>query len=97
MTRYLKRVDSELERIQAEHRYREIGDDERTLVADFSTNDYLGLAVDSRMVEALRQAKRVGSGGSRLLGGRHRELRLREGDLAGWLGRERALLFSPGY
>jgi 8-amino-7-oxononanoate synthase len=94
---YLKRIDSELERIRAEHRYREIGSDEQTLVADFSTNDYLGLAIDSRMVEALRQAKRVGSGGSRLLGGRHREPRLLEEDLARWVGRGRALLFSSGY
>lgn len=94
---YLKRVDAELERIRSEHRYREIGDDAQTFVADFSTNDYLGLATDSRMVEALRQAKRVGSGGSRLLGGRHRELRLLEEDIARWVGRERALLFSSGY
>jgi 8-amino-7-oxononanoate synthase len=94
---YVKRVAAELERIRAEHRYREIGSDEQTILADFSTNDYLGLAIDSRMVEALRQGKRVGSGGSRLLGGRHRELRLLEEDLARWLGRERALLFSSGY
>lgn len=94
---YLKRVNAELERIRGEHHYREIGNDEQTLVVDFSTNDYLGLAIDSRMVEALRQAKRVGSGGSRLLGGRHRELRLLEEDLARWVGRERALLFSSGY
>ncbi|HET9392138.1 MAG TPA: aminotransferase class I/II-fold pyridoxal phosphate-dependent enzyme [Candidatus Rubrimentiphilum sp.] len=86
-----------MERIRGEHRYREIGSDDQTPVADFSTNDYLGLATDSRMVEALRQAKRVGSGGSRLLGGRHRELRLLEEDLARWVGRERALLFSSGY
>ncbi len=94
---YLKRVDAELEQIRRDHRYREIGSDEQTFVADFSTNDYLGLATDSRMVEALRQAKRVGSGGSRLLGGRHREFRLLEEDVARWLGRERALLFSSGY
>lgn len=94
---YLKRVGAELERIRGEHRYREIGNDEQTFVTDFSTNDYLGLATDSRMVAALHQAKRVGSGGSRLLGGRHRELRLLEEDLARWAGRERALLFSSGY
>lgn len=48
-------------------------------------------------MEALKRATRVGSGGARLLGGRHRELALLEDELAEWLGRERALLFSSGY
>jgi 8-amino-7-oxononanoate synthase len=39
----------------------------------------------------------VGAGGARLLGGRHREHWLLEQDIARWLGRERALLFSSGY
>jgi 7-keto-8-aminopelargonate synthetase-like enzyme len=39
----------------------------------------------------------VGSGGARLLGGRNRENVLLESELAEWLGRERALLFSSGY
>jgi len=42
-------------------------------VIDFSSNDYLALATDSRVLQALRHATRVGSGGARLLGGRHRE------------------------
>lgn len=94
---YLRDVRAELDRIRKADQYREIGNDEQTYAADFSSNDYLGLATDSRMVGALRQAKRVGSGGSRLLGGRHREHRLLEEDIARWVGRERALLFSSGY
>jgi len=64
---------------------------------DFSSNDYLGLSRDARVLAALRQSERVGSGGSRLLGGAHREHAALEDDLALWTGRERALLFSSGY
>jgi len=49
------------------------------------------------MVEAMRHVKQVGAGGARLLGGGHREHTLLESDIARWLGRERALLFSSGY
>ena len=94
---YLRRVDAALEEIRAQNRYREVSSDERAYVADFSSNDYLALAADSRMVEAMRHVKRVGAGGARLLGGRHREHALLESDIARWLGRERALLFSSGY
>ncbi len=50
-----------------------------------------------KCLQAFRHATRVGSGGARLLGGRHREHSLLEEELAAWLGRERALLFSSGY
>ena len=93
---YVDRVRAELHRIQDANRYRTIPED-RKWFADFSTNDYLGLAADSRMAEAMRYVKRAGSGGARLLGGAHREHTLLEQDLASWLGRERALLFSSGY
>jgi 8-amino-7-oxononanoate synthase len=93
---YLQRIDAALAQIRAQDRYREIST-ERPYVADFSTNDYLALATDSRMVEAMRHIKRVGAGGARLLGGRHREHMLLESDIARWLGRESALLFSSGY
>lgn len=94
---YLKRVEAELAAIRSAGRYRELSPDEPKFVADFSTNDYLALAADSRMVEAMRHVKRVGAGGARLLGGRHREHALLETDIAKWTGRERALLFSSGY
>ncbi|HEV3152780.1 MAG TPA: aminotransferase class I/II-fold pyridoxal phosphate-dependent enzyme [Candidatus Baltobacteraceae bacterium] len=94
---YLRKVDAALDAIRAQDRYREQTADPPKCVADFSRNDYLALAGDSRMVEAMRHVKTVGSGGARLLGGRHREHALLETDLARWLGRERALLFSSGY
>lgn len=94
---YLDRAETRLRQIREAGRYREIGEEGRPFAADFSSNDYLGLAADSRMIEAMRVVRRVGSGGARLLGGRHREHRLLEEEIARWVGRERALLFSSGY
>ncbi|MGA8795534.1 MAG: 8-amino-7-oxononanoate synthase [Candidatus Cybelea sp.] len=94
---YLQRARQTLEAIRSERRYRELPQHGLSNVIDFSSNDYLGLATDPQVVEALKRATRVGSGGARLLGGRYREYALLEDDLAEWLGRERALLFSSGY
>jgi 8-amino-7-oxononanoate synthase len=94
---YLQRAGQTLEAIRSEHRYRELPQHGLSNVIDFSSNDYLGLATDPQVVEALKRATRVGSGGARLLGGRYREQALLENELAEWLGRERALLFSSGY
>ncbi len=94
---YLERARQTLEAIRSEHRYRELPQHGLSNVIDFSSNDYLGLATDPQVVEALKRATRVGSGGARLLGGRYREDALLENELAEWLGRERALLFSSGY
>jgi 8-amino-7-oxononanoate synthase len=94
---YLQRAERALDAIRSEDRYRELPQHGLTNVIDFSSNDYLGLATDPQVVEALKRATRVGSGGARLLGGRSREHTLLEDELADWLGRERALLFSSGY
>ena len=94
---YLRKVEAALAEIRARGRYRAIAADAPRAAADFSRNDYLALAGDSRMVEAMRHVKCAGSGGARLLGGRHREHALLEGDIARWVGRERALIFSSGY
>ncbi|MFY9739994.1 MAG: aminotransferase class I/II-fold pyridoxal phosphate-dependent enzyme [Candidatus Cybelea sp.] len=94
---YLQRARQTLEAIRSEHRYRELPQHGLSNVIDFSSNDYLGLATDPQVVEALKRATRAGSGGARLLGGRNREDALLESELAEWLGRERALLFSSGY
>lgn len=94
---YLARVDAELERIAREGRLRVLEPEEPRVFADFSSNDYLGLAKDSRMVEAVKHVKRVGAGGARLLGGRLRDHFALEQEIAKFLGRERALLFSSGY
>jgi 8-amino-7-oxononanoate synthase len=94
---YLRRVNATLDDIRAHDRYRAIERHHPDGVVDFASNDYLGLAAEPQVVEALRRAKRVGSGGARLLSGRDREHSLLEEELAQWLGRERALLFSSGY
>ncbi|HEY6325132.1 MAG TPA: aminotransferase class I/II-fold pyridoxal phosphate-dependent enzyme [Candidatus Cybelea sp.] len=94
---YLDRLNARLDDIRAKQRYRELPERRLSGVIDFSSNDYLGLATEPQVVEALKRAARVGSSGARLLAGRHRELSLLEEELASWLGRERALLFSSGY
>jgi len=94
---YLRRVDAMLAAIRADGRYREIATHADDGAIDFASNDYLGLATEPQVVQALTRATRAGSGGARLLGGRHREHSLLEDELAQWLGRERALLFSSGY
>jgi 8-amino-7-oxononanoate synthase len=94
---YLERANAMLEAIRADGRYRSVELRQLEDTIDFSSNDYLALATDRTVLLALRNAHRVGSGGARLLGGRHREHSLLEEELAAWLGRERALLFSSGY
>jgi 8-amino-7-oxononanoate synthase len=94
---YLDRVRAALDAIRAQDRYRAIAPRARDDMMDFSSNDYLALARHRQVVQAFRLAQRVGSGGARLLGGAHREHSLLEEELAIWLGRERALLFSSGY
>jgi 8-amino-7-oxononanoate synthase len=94
---YLDRVGAWLAEVRAADRYRTVGTHDVGGVLDFSSNDYLGLATHPQVVQALRNATRVGSGGARLLGGRRREHSLLEEELAAWLSRERVLLFSSGY
>jgi len=69
-------------------------------LVDFCSNDYLGLAADSRVVAALqRGAERygVGSGASHLVCGHSPAHHALEEELAEFVGRQRALLFSTGY
>ncbi|MDE2483155.1 MAG: 8-amino-7-oxononanoate synthase [bacterium] len=94
---YLDRLNESLAAIRARGRYRSLRSHQLENAIDFSSNDYLALATDARVALALKQRQRVGSGGARLLGGRHREHSMLEEELASWLGRERALLFSSGY
>lgn len=94
---YLQRVDDALSAIAAQHRLRTLEPEEPRVFADFSSNDYLGLSKDSRMLEAVKHVKRVGAGGARLLGGRLRDHYALEQELARYTGRECALLFSSGY
>lgn len=67
---------------------------------DFSSNDYLGLSNDLRLIEAAKEALDiwgVGSGASRLMSGSlapHHEL---EVETARFEGKEDALVFNSGY
>lgn len=66
----------------------------------FCSNDYLGLANHPAVVTAFRNAAGrygVGSGASHLVCGHSAEHHALEEELADFLGRERALLFSTGY
>jgi 8-amino-7-oxononanoate synthase len=66
----------------------------------FNSNDYLGLAADPRLIEALRRGAArygVGSGAAHLISGHMQPHHALEEELAEFLGRPRALLFSTGY
>ena len=69
--------------------------------ADFSSNDYLGLASSGLLAEAAREALDrgvpVGSGGSRLLRGNHPEHEALEAEVAAFYGHEAALFLPTGY
>jgi 8-amino-7-oxononanoate synthase len=69
--------------------------------ADFTSNDYLGLAASNEMKSAARAAIErdvpVGSGGSRLLRGNHREHEALETEAAAFFGAESALFFGGGF
>jgi 8-amino-7-oxononanoate synthase len=68
---------------------------------DFSSNDYLALAGDKRMANAIATAlsngTRVGATGSRLLRGNDPEHEALEAKAASFFGAERALFFGGGY
>jgi 8-amino-7-oxononanoate synthase len=62
-------------------------------VLNFSSNDYLGLAGDARLVTAGGS----GVGASRLVVGNHREHERLEADVADWMRCRAARLFNTGY
>ncbi len=68
---------------------------------DLSSNDYLGLATDPRMkqaiLEAVNSATRVASTGSRLLSGHDEAWTVLENNFARWVGTDSALYFTSGY
>ncbi len=66
---------------------------------DFAGNDYLGLASDPRLIEALRAAAPLGVGASasHLVSGHHAAHAALEQALARWLDAPRALLLGSGY
>ncbi len=69
-------------------------------VVDLAGNDYLGLAGHPAVIAAATQTLQVyglGATGSRLVRGSTDAHTGLEGDLAGWLGTEQALVYSSGY
>lgn len=105
-----ERLVAELERLRAqglrrvratrsERSFPAIELDGRRLV-NFAANDYLGLAGDARVAEALAAGARrwgAGAGAAHLLSGHTRAHAEFEEALADFLGCEAALLFSTGY
>ncbi|MGE8106229.1 8-amino-7-oxononanoate synthase [Allorhizobium sp. NPDC080224] len=69
--------------------------------ADFTSNDYLGLAASpelrTALVDAIARGVPMGAGGSRLLRGNHEEHETLEREAAAFFGCERMLYFSSGY
>ena len=73
--------------------------DGKTLL-NFCSNDYLGLANHPTVIAALKRGADnygVGSGASHLINGHSRAHQALEEELAEFVGRPRALLFSTGY
>jgi glycine C-acetyltransferase/8-amino-7-oxononanoate synthase len=67
---------------------------------NFGSNDYLGLAGETFLIEAGKEALRrygAGSGASRLVFGNHAPHKDLEDSIAAWKGTEGALAFSSGY
>jgi 8-amino-7-oxononanoate synthase len=67
---------------------------------NFSSNDYLGLANHPGVVAAFQTAAKqygTGSGSAHLVCGHSAAHHALEEELADWVGRKRALLFSTGY
>jgi 8-amino-7-oxononanoate synthase len=69
--------------------------------ADFTSNDYLGMAESEELkhaaATAIARGVPVGSGGSRLLRGNHPEHEALEAEAAAYFGAETALYFGGGY
>jgi 8-amino-7-oxononanoate synthase len=84
--------------LERQHGLRALG---RHAGVDFASNDYLGLAADHRLRQALlqgvEQCKQFGSTGSRLLSGDHPAWSELEAEFAQFAGTEAALFFNSGY
>ena len=106
----MKGLSENLSRRRAEGLYRtrhvtegpqtpELMVDGRRMLA-FCSNDYLGLAADERLADAVRRGVArygVGSGAAHLICGHSTAHHALEEELAEFTGRQRALLFSTGY
>jgi 8-amino-7-oxononanoate synthase len=88
----------DLEELRAETQLRLL---ENPSGINLCSNDYLGLATDPRLKQALlagvAAVERIGSTGSRLLSGNHPAWEELEAEFARFAGTEAALYFSSGY
>lgn len=95
---FRERVENELKALRECAQYRELG---ALNGINLISNDYLGLAVDPRLKEAVlravKQSPAMGSTGSRLLSGNSREWEELEEEFAGFAGTVAALYFGSGY
>jgi len=91
-------LGSELREIEARGQLRSL---EIPAGINFCSNDYLGLAANPALRDAVADAvarvERVGSGGSRLLAGNAREWEELEQEFADFAGTGAALYFTSGY
>ena len=94
----LARYDTKLKQLQQKGRLRALS---THAGADFTSNDYLGLAASPRMrtalIAALERGVPAGAGGSRLLRGNHAEHEALEDEAAIFFRSERMLYFGSGY
>jgi 8-amino-7-oxononanoate synthase len=93
-----KRILAELSELESRAELRQL---QMVHGIDFSSNDYLGLATDPRMKQAIAEgveyAARIASTGSRLLSGQSDTWTMLEQDFARWVGTDAALYFTSGY
>ena len=93
-----ERIAGELETLREQSQLRSL---EILTGVNLCSNDYLGLAADPRLkqavIEAVASAQRMGATGSRLLSGNSREWEELETEFAQFAGAESALYFGSGY
>lgn len=109
---YTRKLDSYLNKIKSEARYRNFIEIERPLgqapygmynkekIVVWCSNDYLGMSQNSKVINsALSSIERfgIGSGGTRNLSGTHTEIVKLESLLSKLHNKEKALVFTSGY
>lgn len=93
-----ERIEGDLQSLRTRAQFRSM---ETFAGVNLCSNDYLGLASDPRLkqaiVSAVERSSRCGSTGSRLLSGNSREWEELEREFADFVTAEAALYFSSGY
>lgn len=93
-----RRIERDLDSLRERSQHRSL---EVPAGINLCSNDYLGLAADPRLkqavMEAVASSSTVGSTGSRLLSGNSREWEESEGAFADFAGTQAALYFGSGY